>query len=283
MKSLGHIVVGWDGTPAAADALALAKVFAAAGAETLTVATVPEPGVDAHAALAAVDAELPYGNRHRIVTLDEGRPSERLLELADALAPATIVLGPSSRHAAPAALGSVAEQILHRSAHPVAIASAGFAAEPDPGLRVLGVAFDGSDEARAALRLAEGLAMRSHGTLRILGVFEEMSRTAGGFYGYSVAPALARDGWHELLEEAAVSVDSSLRPLPLLVSGDPAGELARASASIDVLVMGSRARGAVGRVVRGSVSSRVARAGVSPVLVVPRAAAREPLAVAAAG
>ena len=271
----GHIVIGWDGTPAARDALALAKVVRAVAGGTLVPAAVSEHGVDAPAVLAAVERELPYGSAHRCEALAEGPPAERLLELARGLDAALIVLGPSSVHGPRAAIGSVAEKILHSSPCPVAVAPPGFASETAPGLRVIGVAFDGSDESWAALRAAEEIALAASGTLRVVGVLQPVVGATGGmagFYGYGEPIEVSRDRLYEVLEEAAAAVDPRVRALPVLVRGEPAAELIRRSAALDLLVMGSRSHGPLSRVALGSTSSRVMRAGASPVLVVPRAA-----------
>ena len=288
MDDLGQIVVGWDGTPAAADALAFAKVIRHAAGGSLTLAAVPENDVDAQAVLDAAHADLPYGGGHRLVPLSHGPPADRLVELATALGASAIVLGPSSKHGPRAALGSVAERVLHSSPCPVAVASPGFAHEAGAGLHVIGAAFDGSPEAWSALRCAEEIALHTGAALRIIGVLEPVSIAGGGvssFYAYAEPAELSRDRLHEQLDQAAAAVDSSLRPLPVLLRGDPAKEIAKQSAALDLLVMGSRASGPVRRVLVGSTSSRVTHAGASPVLVVPRGAAglahAEPAAAAA--
>jgi nucleotide-binding universal stress UspA family protein len=55
-----------------------------------------------------------------------------------------------------------------------------------------------------------------------------------------------------------------------LLDGDPAGELARASSGLDVLVVGSRGYGAVRTVLLGSVARELVRTSACPVVVVPR-------------
>ena len=57
--------------------------------------------------------------------------------------------------------------------------------------------------------------------------------------------------------------------------GTPDAELRKASEAADLLVIGSRAWGAVGRVILGSTSDRVIHDAGSPVLVVPRPPRRE--------
>ena len=57
-----------------------------------------------------------------------------------------------------------------------------------------------------------------------------------------------------------------------VLAEDPADALIAASRHVDLLVMGSRARGPKRAVVLGSVSRRVAGGAVCPVLVLPRGA-----------
>ena len=67
----------------------------------------------------------------------------------------------------------------------------------------------------------------------------------------------------------------ALRQPPARVSeevleGDPVTELVRISEQLDVLVLGSRGYGPVGRLVLGSVAARVATAAACPLVLCPR-------------
>jgi len=64
--------------------------------------------------------------------------------------------------------------------------------------------------------------------------------------------------------------------------GVPADELARSSGSVDLLVIGSRDYGAIGRLVHGSTAQQLARTAESPLLVLTRAARATDEAKAAA-
>jgi nucleotide-binding universal stress UspA family protein len=59
---------------------------------------------------------------------------------------------------------------------------------------------------------------------------------------------------------------------PHAAYGDPAEELALYSASLDLLVVGSRDYGPLGRLVHGSTTRKLARVARSPLLVLTRAA-----------
>jgi nucleotide-binding universal stress UspA family protein len=59
---------------------------------------------------------------------------------------------------------------------------------------------------------------------------------------------------------------------PHVAYGDAAEELALYGASVDLLIVGSRGYGPLGRLVHGSTSQRLAQTARCPLLVLPRAA-----------
>jgi len=150
---------------------------------------------------------------------------------------------------------------------PVAVAPHGYS-ERDPGTpAAVGVAFDGSYEAWAALHVGATFAATAGAGLTVIAVelpwFERPVHVNGGTNG---APSTAA-----LLDEAVAGLPGV--PHRLFLSGDPARELARACArDVDLLVMGSRGRGGIGRVLLGSVSTHLIRIADCPVVVVPRGA-----------
>jgi anti-anti-sigma factor len=145
-----------------------------------------------------------------------------------------------------------------------------------PGdLRVIGCAFDGSPESHAALRWAAGLARRRGARLESLIVFRGVA-----FGGTSTAGALgyrsANDTLHRMLTtqlDAALAAVGEGGDTRRVLSGDPAAELSKASARLDLLVLGSRGRGRVTAAPLGSVSGAVMRSAHCPVVVVPRGSA----------
>jgi nucleotide-binding universal stress UspA family protein len=144
---------------------------------------------------------------------------------------------------------------------------------------VIGVAFDGSPESRAALTVAAELGEAAGAALRIFGVAE-----SDIFLGYAAAPTgrdpgeLIRSQKAYLEDEIATAIEGlshKLRPLSQVLSGNAAELLAaKADEGVDLLLMGSRGRGPARRVMLGSVSSKLARSAPCPLLVVPRAAGR---------
>ena len=144
----------------------------------------------------------------------------------------------------------------------------------DSELHVIGVAYDGTAEADAALEVAARLALEAGATLQLIGVFEHrpVPPPVGmtGMYALPADETTCRDALFRKLEDAADSLPPELRAAIVLVNGNPAEELVKRGAPLSLLVIGSHGYGPVRRALLGSVSSRVVRASECPVLVVPR-------------
>jgi nucleotide-binding universal stress UspA family protein len=193
-------------------------------------------------------------------------PARVLHELADVRRPRALVIG-SSRGGAigTVSLGSAGELLLHGGGAAVAVAPNGFSApRRSPAL---GVAYGVTPESDDAVRAAIELAQRAGASLRVLHVQE-------------LAPHHElherRPGEH--LERALAGAAAERTDL----EGDPALALARASADLDILVVGSRSYGPLGAVLLGAVTRQLLQLAECAVMVVPRV--RDPfLAVALVG
>lgn len=179
-----------------------------------------------------------------------------------------------SEHADLIAMASArdATRLLHGSPVPVAIAPDGFADGAEDRLRVIGVGFDGQPESRAALRMAEQLALEHEATMRVYAVVPPNPMTTSRIeptpdeYRRLISESL--DG--QLREEAG-KLDSGVRAAASVLRGEPTETLiARTREGLDLLVLGSRGYGPLRRVLFGSVSSRVLDGAECPVLVLPR-------------
>jgi nucleotide-binding universal stress UspA family protein len=238
--------------------------------DTATRGSVPE--ADAERTLQHLRTGLQRRGLHDVdVRIFEDRTAARGLARAlDELDPALIVVGSSQRSPiGRALLGSTAERVIHASSCPVAVVPNGYEA-PSGGLRIIGAAYAPTPEGREALHLAAGLARIRGAGLRAITVHE--------------ASEAARDG-----VEAEVSLRAQLSELPdveietQIVVGRAAEGLIEASERVDLLVMGSRARGPKRAVLLGSVSRAVIDHAACPVLVLPRGAnARSEALLAAA-
>jgi nucleotide-binding universal stress UspA family protein len=91
----------------------------------------------------------------------DGSPAGAMHELAEEINPAAVVVGSTHRGVVGRLLvGQVATGLLHGTGCPVAIAPRGYDGA-DGALQQIGVAFDGSPEARVALEAGIGLAGRA--------------------------------------------------------------------------------------------------------------------------
>ena len=226
-----------------------------------------------------------------IFVADDGRSRARdALRLARYLAgpDTSFVLGPltstadaldaaRSEHADLIVMGSAhdATRLLHGSPIPVARAPAGFADGPEDRLRIIGVGFDGQPESRAALHVAEKLALEHEATMRVYAVVlpnpMATSRIEPSPDEYRRLISESLDGQ---LREEVETLDSGVRAAASVVRGDPTETLVeRTREGLDLLVLGSRGYGPLRRVVFGSVSGKLLEHAECPVLVLPRSAA----------
>jgi nucleotide-binding universal stress UspA family protein len=174
--------------------------------------------------------------------------------------------------------GSVAEQVVHHSPCPVAVVPP---QDREPGANRIGVAVDGTPAARAALEFAYRLADQTAGEARKLDLLHVSPGRAHVPQPGLPAPAPPRLLDKELLEAMAAEAAAHGEVDVIEATGDPASELVRMSAGLDVLVTGSRDQGTLRRLLLGSVSKHVVRNAVCPVIVVPaRAADRDETAPA---
>lgn len=285
------ILVGIDDRPSARDALVLGRWLATARSQELLLAWVHpydrvpsllDDGPDQESLRRAVEAmaedvkaTLPAEARPELRLVSGHSPAPGLEQLAERERASLIVLGASERAGIGRIMpGSTALRLLSGSAVPVAIAPRGYSDEPQQE-PVIGVGFDGGLEAEQALAWAAALADDVGGRLRLVAVHQPIAFanvSAGAFPTESVGQALRRQLRDEVEEaEAALAGGPSLKTLEtVFADGDPATELAKASAGLDLLVLGSRGYGPVRSVLLGSVSEATVAGSTAPVVVVPR-------------
>ena len=138
------------------------------------------------------------------------------------------------------------------------------AAAPGQPVRIL-LPLDGSDDANAAISYAVAMAGPG-GTIILLTVI-----SPGGpivEHGEEPLPAAMNVAAREL-RAAGSTVETRV------LTGDPADIIVQSAANggADIIVMASQGRGAVGRLLHGSVADRVARGATVPVMVVRAEAA----------
>lgn len=284
------VVVGYDEREVSRDALALARLLAeTTGARLVVAAVFPydarHMGLDAYRQALAEDRErllaplldeLGGPDKAEVQALGNHSAPHALHQLVEDSEADMVVIGSSERAELGRILaGTTAERLLHGSPCPVAVAPRGYR-DSDPGLRVIAVAFDGSPESTAALRLAADLAFRAAATVRIIAVLPKVG--APGPEAMQARTAWRAELRDQVHDEAA-ALPSELRAQPIVAEGDPASVLAEhAEQGVDLLVTGSRAYGPVRRLLLGSVSSALMRTAPCPVLVVPRVESEDPAA-----
>jgi nucleotide-binding universal stress UspA family protein len=207
----------------------------------------------------AIDAEL---RCERSSSVGRG-----LHELADELGADLLVLGSSSRGLlGRVVLGDDAHASLTGAPCAVAIAPAGYGEESRP-IAEVGVGYDGSPESEIALQVARAIAAAHAAGLSACEVVSVPTSALGP------SPLPLSETTERRVREARERIEGLGGVRPHAVYGQPAEELAIYSATLDLLVIGSRGYGPLGRLVHGSTSARLVRIARCPLLVLPGTAA----------
>jgi nucleotide-binding universal stress UspA family protein len=212
-------------------------------------------------------------NRSTIKITANPSPAHALHTMADVEDAALLVLGSTHTGSAGRVLpGSTAERLIHGSPCAVAVVPTGYRKHVEP-IRRVGVAYNNSPEARAAVFAAAQLARGFDAELVVIGVADPRSYTAPALMGGPSWESTRND----LNRHVQESLDALIAELPTGVTattkrltGDPADLLPDYSAHVDVLVTGSRGYGPLRSVLAGGVSGRVLRSAHCPVIIVPR-------------
>jgi nucleotide-binding universal stress UspA family protein len=275
------IVVGYDGSDQARDALALGRLIAGTTGGELIAASVWEslghlPPIAfgrwqefARDQAGRTAAEAGDGTRPEVV--ESTSAARGLHDLAEREHADLIVVGSSHLGRAGRALaGTVGVSLLHGSPCPVAVAPTGFRDSSDTEIRVVGVGYDGQPEADVALGGAIELAKAAGASLRIVTVARP---PASGFEGKGYIQegraelaAAVKESMQEVLDRGLASVPPNVDASGALItdSQDPHGD------DIDLMVLGSRGYGPARRVLVGSNSARLLTAAPCPAIVFPR-------------
>jgi nucleotide-binding universal stress UspA family protein len=282
------IVVGYDGSDQAKDALALARLLASAG--TSLVAASIYKFEDVYGKGSSGDAGFESALREEAEGLlgevgegvekrthGRGSPAHGLQEVAESEGADLMVVG-STHHGAVGRtfVGSTSERLLHGSPCPVAVAPKGFASVESAEIHVVAAAYQGVEEARRALDLAKGIAMESGATLRVISVVEPPETAtpvyANDYHRDEYSQHL-RQSVEDELADVVANAPGELHTQASVITGDPAAILAKKAEGVDLMVMGSRGYGAVKGVLLGSVSAKLIRSASCPLVVVPRTSA----------
>ena len=197
-----------------------------------------------------------------------------LHELAEAEGADLIVLGSSRRGLLGRALiGDDTRAALNGAPCAVAISPLGYSERP-VNMDKIGVAYNASPESEHALEVARDLATE-HGAE--LSAFEAVSGPTAADAG----PRTLREAIDLAVERARERIARLGDIEPHAAYGAAAEELAVYSGSLDLLVVGSRGYGPLGRLIHGSTSQKLARSARCPLLVLTRARPGKPPRLAA--
>jgi nucleotide-binding universal stress UspA family protein len=268
------VVAAYNATDEAADGLALAGLLAGITDSDVLVTRVLEDMVSSpqldredqrrvsermRATRRAMMVAVPDAGAPPIAALLDPRLARALHDVAKAHDAAYLVLGSSHHsHLGRILFGGSAERVIDGAPCPVAVAPPRFRETPRLEPPAVGAAYDGTPAARHALRHAVDLARAAGLPLRVLTVTRHGHGDDARRH-LADAEALVRD-WGG----GRVSFE------PCLQEGVPHTALvAETDGRVGIMVVGSRGRGALQRVLLGSISTALVREARCPVLVVP--------------
>ena len=200
-------------------------------------------------------------------------PARALQKLSEDEQVGVVVIGSTTRGPLRRTLpGSIADRLLSGAPASVAVAPPGFADDAPPDLATVGVAYDGSEESRAALDAGRALAAKADAHVRVITVHQALAFagvSASAVPLETVDATLAREE-RRLLDEALAD-SSGLSVEGVFAAGRPVDVLVEHSRELDLLLAGSRGYGPLGAVLLGSTTHDLARRSHAPLLITPRA------------
>jgi nucleotide-binding universal stress UspA family protein len=270
------IIVGIDGRPQDAEALALARQLADPGAEIIAI-TVAVTVADllhgktrgSDAAEETVDAFTDAHTSLEGVVVEAASVGEGLRAAADG-ASADLIVVASSRRGMVGRIfaGDSVRAVVDHAPCPVAVATHGY--HRTGPLRQITVGYDGSAAADRAIEEAVRIGKRDHASVSVVDVVEPALAVAamtGAYVGNALEDtyALARKNLDRLKEEHGLH--------GVVATGQPGHELAEASRGADLLAIGLHHHATAERILVGSAGSSLLTHHSAPLLIVPATAA----------
>ena len=276
------------------DALGLGRMLARTGDVSLTVCVVvpqtwdyPSPGrvdaeyaafLDRYAEEAIAGAREFLGETVRAEYTSTSARSEELIAKAAETDAALVALG-SARHGPLGrfTVGGIANEMLHVSPSPVALAPRGYRPPPDARLRRVTCAFSGSTQSRSAFDAAVQLSGRHGVPLRLTTLVVRDRQMYPSQVGYD-AERMVAEQWRAQAAEAQEKALAALADDVEVEAGIAEGrDWEEALDSLpweeaEVLIVGSSRLGPVARVFLGSNATKIIRSSPVPVLVIPSSA-----------
>lgn len=291
-----RVLVAYDGSPGAEQALVLAGALHWPAATRFTVAAVVEtaivpigvstrainPGSPLDASIAELHQErvseaarsLGVGGREAEGVLLRGRPGTALVDEATRSGADLLIAGSRGHgRVARLLLGSVSEELVDQAPCPVLVA------RTDQVSRVL-LAIDGSPGAEAAASLLANWEIFERVPIHVLSVADVMEPVQFGLaparYHQAAAEHAAyyaetQETHTQIAAEAALRLSAAGRTAdPTMRTGGAADEILdlASEAAADLIAMGSHGRSGVSRILLGSVARNVLHGSASSVLIV---------------
>lgn len=278
-----RLLVGVDREGCARDAAGLAIALAAALEGEVHLAhvlertrkpwpfTPPLPEAEVarrgHAVLTAALGKLPEGAHFHAA---QGHPARELSRLGDEIGADLLILGRHNEGAFDPLLGGTASRILREVSGPVMVHRASSTAVPHRFL----VPVDLSSVSRRALALAISLASRVGGFIDLLYVFEPPGfayPTADADIPNNVIDAIRQEEFAGFRKLAGTTPWCGVAHEVTTVEGDPGPVILEQARRVecDAIVMGTRGRAGLKRMLLGSVAEYVVRRSDASVVVTP--------------
>jgi nucleotide-binding universal stress UspA family protein len=282
------VIVGFDGSERASDALVLGRALAQTLETRLVVvlAYTPEkwlwaPGTakpmdagERELAVARAESLLAGLDDVEVRTVASRSAAGALHAEAEREHAQILVVGSSHREGlGRLLLGTVTHDALDAAPCPVAVATAGLASKQPLSFARIGVGFDDAAPAHEALAFARLLARRAQARLHLIWAAHLVGRALPLAAISYADPNYFREVRAQVearLEQVAAPIREELDVHTEIASGGTAGALIKKSERLDLLVLGSRSYGPLARVLLGSISRDVVNRAHCPVLVVPR-------------
>ena len=288
------VVVGVDEAGGGRDAVALARDLVGSTGRVTLVHSLPKNPYDSHEAAEAYRASERLGSFDDFVKTRAlgllGQISEQawphpgeldievcavisssvgrcLHEAAEDASADLLVVGSSRRNLLGRVLiGDDTRAALNGAPCAVAIAPTGYADRPDP-IAAIGVGYDESPDSEYALQVARELAAQHDAKL------SAGTAISVPVSSFGPGPLPLRDAIDALVTQARERIRALGDCEAQVGYGAPVDVLANYSESLDLLVIGSRGYGPVGRLVHGSTSWQLTHRARCALLILPRAAA----------
>jgi nucleotide-binding universal stress UspA family protein len=270
-----NVIVGVDGRPHDADALALAELLHRALDARILLAHVTEseaPEQPDAQEITSRAAET-IGVASQTIRTGPMPAADGLCELAQEKRAEILVLGSSHRGPVGRIVpGAVTSRVLARAPCAIAVAPAGYADRHRGSIATIGIAYDTTDASDAALDQASAAAAR-------LGVPLVLY--------HAMAPVPEDPAWDEfrghmkifargIVETGIGLLPAGVKGIPRVLEGSPGDVVAQAADrdQLGLLFVGSRGYGPVREALMGGVAGRLLQTSRVPLVIVPHGVGR---------